>query len=472
MSLKRSWSPLIDNVIKKIEPAIQKSNELGQMAIWGYELKPFIPENSKDGKEVSGIRRYYVMDVPTAFKMIYEDEKQPEFRNYYEVIFGRCRLFADLDLAIPSIQKATGNAVMGVYTIIDRIVKEKLAEFYPSIPITKIDYCILTAHLDGVKESMHVVWRLYDASGREIIFESIEEVRRFMALCVNLACDSLGVSGTESMLPEDPANPLFDHSKPLHPCILDIGVYNEYRNFRLIHNVKADVITGKKRAWLSDPSCNTLTPAHRGKPATRICMAEFTRHLIRAWDYDVRPAEFVVLPADVIRADIKFAKFKPGTTGKAKKRGPAAQYKASALKAAYEGGTYESLESTLSRMSVSSSSSAVAKIKKWTLRQINRIFQSDEHSVLHDVPQGFTITSDALFCPYKDADHDGAPGVHYNVIITYPLPTVRRKCFKTACIALIETQGVKLVPLDDVSQADRDEYTLLIWEYLSEAKAE
>jgi len=280
------------------------------------------------------------------------------------------------------------------------------------------------------------------------------------------------VSGTESMLPEDPANPLFDHSKPLHPCILDIGVYNEYRNFRLIHNVKADVITGKKRAWLSDPSCNALTPAHRGKPATRICMAEFTRHLIRAWDYDVRPAEFVVLPAEVIRADIKFAKFKPGTTGKAKKRGPAAQYKASALKAAYEGGTYESLESTLSRMSVSSSSSAVAKIKKWTLRQINRIFQSDEHSVLHDVPQGFTITSDALFCPYKDADHDGAPGVHYNVIITYPLPTVRRKCFKTACIALIETQGVKLVPLDDVSQADRDEYTLLIWEYLSEAKAE
>jgi hypothetical protein len=468
MSTFRSRSHITAKFFKEKDVAIDYSSKHGDVSVWGYEFPPFI--SKKTGKKADGARCYYVLDPAAAFKMMFHEEKDTLYRNYYEVIFGKCRLFADYDLAIPSIQKATGDIVMGVHTVVDRVVREKLAEFYPTLVISKIDYCILTAHIDGVKESMHVVWRLFGEEEKEIIFGSIEEVRRFMAMCINVACDSLGPAHNESMLPEDPRNPLFDHSKDLHPCILDIGVYNEYRNFRLIHNVKADVVDGRKRAWLSDPSCNYLAAEQRGKPTVRISFPEFLRHLIRVWDYAAE--KHTIAPMGVIKAEIKFPKYKASghTT---KKKGPAAQYKASrrAGGTCKNGGLFEVLDSTLSRMSLTDADDTLLKIKKLVLGWVNSMFPSHAHDIVHPTDSGFTISSDAIYCPYKGADHRSSPGVSYAVFIEYPLPVIKRKCFKGPCVTRIDTEGAMLLPLDAVSQEDKNTYALLVWEYLNHARA-
>jgi hypothetical protein len=466
MTMYRSRSALIGDFYKKKDDAIKHSSKNGDLSVWSYEFAPY---KGKDGKIAEGRRCYYAMTPQNAFKMIFEDEKSPMFRNYYEVIFGRCRLFADYDLAIPSIQKATGDAVMGVHTIIDLVVREKLAQQYPTITVKRIDYCILTAHIDGVKESMHVVWRLYGEDGREIVFDAIEEVRRFMALCVSEACDSLGISGSESLLPEDARNPLFDHSKAEHPCILDIGVYNEYRNFRLIHNVKADVMAGKKRSWLSDPSCNHLTAAMQGRPPSKIVLPEFLRHLVRVWDFDA--STHLLAPVDVIDEDIEFPKYKasavrhPAGTRVGSRGGSRASTK---TQSGYQA-TLESLDSTLSRMSVSAGSDALRKIKNWALGVVNEMFPSDAHNLVHDTDGGFTITSDTYLCPYKGMEHTTAPGVHYIVSIEYPLPIIQRKCFKTECLASMGVGGKKYLSLDHLTQEAKETYALFLCEYLNDA---
>ena len=400
----------------------------------------------------------------------YVSETNPRLRNYYEVIFGHCRLFADYDLSIGThrVGGVLGEKVMEVHTIVAAMVRKMLQQL--GIMAVRIDQMVLTAHLPGIKESMHIVWRLYGEDGREIVFASVEEVRRFMAMCVNSACDEM------NLMPEDAANPLFDHSKPDHPCIMDIGVYNEFRNFRIIHNVKADAATGKPRAWLSDPIRNPLTLEQTGVPATPLTLDEFTTHLVRVWP--LKPHEHVLAPTNLISPEIKFYKFKP--VGKAGKTpGPAAAYKLAntrqTIAGLYADASLESSNSaipSLARLSLTDHSEAMNALKKFILGYINFILPSEEHNIMCDTDHGFTINSDTLNCVYKDGGvHRTAPGIRYVVTIEWPLPVIKYKCFKTHCIARMETEGDQHMSLEGMSEMTKNEYSRLVWAYLNEKHA-
>jgi hypothetical protein len=209
----------------------------------------------------------------------------------------------------------------------------------------------------------------------------------------------------------------------------------------------------------------------RGKPATRISFPEFLRHLIRVWDYTAE--KHTIAPMGVIKAEIKFPKYKAsGHT--AKKKGPAAQYKASRRGGAgggKSGGLFEVLDSTLSRMSLTDADDTLLKIKKLVLGWVNDMFRSNAHDIVHPTESGFSISSDAIYCPYKGADHRSSPGISYAVFIEYPLPVIKRKCFKGPCATKIESEGAMLLSLESVSQEDKNAYALLVWDYLNHARA-
>jgi hypothetical protein len=292
-----------------------------------------------------------------------------------------------------------------------------------------------------------------------------------MALCVNNICDEMG------MLPEDANNPLFDHMKPDHPCILDIGVYNEYRNFRLIHNVKADVSTGKPRAWLSDPFCSPLKQEQRGRPDTPLPLAEFLKHLVRVWDYS--EDSYVLAQEDVIVEEIKFYKFKASekrtsTTARRANHPAASRRAANVFRQTTLTALDDSLDSANTRLAAGESNDAsgpeslLSKVKKLVVAYLNTHNPSVAHEAVYTVEHGFSVSTTTDRCIYKEeGPHETSGCVYYTVSLDYPLPTIHHKCFKTPCISKMELHGMKTLSLDDMSDEAKKEYAHLVWEYLA-----
>ena len=243
------WYPKLDEALA----ALANDDQPTGTRVWSHENPEFVDKN---GKMRTGTRKYYTGTPDEVHAHLCR--LAPDDRSEYEIIIGACHLYIDYDLPVDR-----GRTVADAHREFSAALVRVLAA-----RVHTTDYHVLLAHIPGRKESMHVRCEFAAPDGTILLFRTPEDCQRVVVAAIR---DSLASTPFET-------NPLFYpetiDGAVVHKCILDWGVYNSRRNFRMVGCVKPPKAGGAARGRLVDSADNLAVPA---APPSR---ASFLRNLI------------------------------------------------------------------------------------------------------------------------------------------------------------------------------------------------
>jgi len=368
--------------------------------IWGGEYAPFTGDR---GVEISGIRYYLVGSTEAMYAHI-ASQRSAERRNFYEVITaGLCHFYADYDLKTPST-----TSVAAAHAAFSASLRAMLD---PAV-VASISENILVGHIPGRKESMHVRWEFRSPTGEIVALSTPEDGRR-IASCAILHSVPYNADGELDYL----ASPLFyadpETGRPV--CVLDIGVYNNNRNFRLAGNVKPKA-PGECRGWLVPAEQNaagggadTVMPSREVFYKNLVCyFPPEERQSVKVLDVSEFPDGM-----DNIRKDM-LGKNKPASGPRPAKGG----------------------EDALIPRSSASKSVAIEFHRRIEEIMENILAAKAKEDVSTVDRRGgvMTMRIDGCYCSIKGADHEDARNGYYIARMGYPMMRAYRRCWKTKCI--------------------------------------
>lgn len=220
------------------DDAVLCTHSLHSMRIWSLEYRPYV--DSVSGNVIKGKRGYAVCTAAKLYQEICDTRESD--RNWYEVVYGACHLYADYDLPLPS--KHSALAAHAEFTrCLQHVLKGKVTSFSEH-------------RLTGTtarKDSMHVRWEMRDAEDHVVVFRSPTECRRVVSAALRYSIETGGSSGQNLGIDHPLFRPAKSSAKPekdVVTCILDMGVYNPNRNFRLAGNVKPQINAADCAGWL------------------------------------------------------------------------------------------------------------------------------------------------------------------------------------------------------------------------------
>lgn len=409
---------------KKLEEAIEiLANTPGQSAdpprVWSGEYTPF--ESKETGKTIQGIRFYLVGTTSQMYDRVCSIS-DPEKRNFYEVIAGRCHFYADYDLKTPSPKSVA--AAHAAFSASLRAILD------PNV-VASVTEHILVGHIPGRKESMHVRWEFRDPGGALVMLSCPEDGRRLSSCAIS------------RILPRHPdtgeidyaASPLFyiDESTGRPACVLDYGVYNKNRNFRLAGNVKPK-LPGKCRGWLVPAAQNAAGPdVEVVMPPRSVFYENLVCYVPGEDEPSVRILDVAEFPdgLDDIRADVlgKHSHLSCGAGAHAHKRSAPDQDGAGRKRFARDNSVGDE----------AGDNSEMLACQRRVEGIIENMLSAHAGEDVRTVKRSggvFTMRIDGRGCPIKGGDHEDSNNGYFIVRMGYPMPRAYRRCWKTKCEAI------------------------------------
>jgi len=371
------WYPKLDEALVALENGDQPIGT----RVWSHENPEFV---DKSGKTRTGTRKYYT--GPPDEVHAHLCRLAPDDRSEYEIIIGACHLYIDYDLPV-----GRGRTVADAHREFSAALVRVLAAL-----VHAIDYHVLLAHIPGRKESMHVRCEFAAPDGAILLFRTPEDCQRVVVAAIR---DSLASTPFET-------NPLFYpetiDDAVVHKCILDWGVYNSRRNFRMVGCVKPPKAGGAARGRLVDSADNLAVPT---APPSR---ASFLRNLICPPASDAH----TFLDVSAFPDELDDLRVDAGTGAGTKRRATGA---------------------STARKNVRAAPAAVdSELDRWVASRLASALPT-EH--LRRISHGGALVfrTSSKFCPLKKADHKEEGNGYLVVIPGYPNAAVLRKCWKNLC---------------------------------------
>lgn len=411
--------------VKKLEEAFDllgrvPGSSTDPPRIWSGEYAPFDGDN---GKRIEGIRFYLIGSTAQMYGHVC-DQHNPEQRNFYEVIYGRCHFYADYDLKTPST-----TSVAAAHAAFSKALRKLLD---PAVVADIIEH-VLVAHVPGRKESMHVRWEFRSPAGALVVLSCPEDGRR-LSSCAIAETLTMGTDGR----PDYASSPLFftDPETGRPACVLDYGVYNKNRNFRLAGNVKPKD-PGQCRGWLVPAAQNAFgNGADRAMPSRRVFYENLVCYIPPDEILPIETLDVSEFPdiLDEMRTDIlgKHHHVKQVREGAGGAGGEIKRIKRDDATLELKTASQRRIEDTIENMLSAKAGEDV--------RIVDR-----RGGVL-------TMRIDGCECPIKGVPHSDANNGYYIVRMGYPMPRAYRRCWKTKCI---EIQQLNPPNVEDLGENER-----------------
>ena len=370
------WYPKLDEALA----ALATGDSPSGTRVWSHENPEFVDQS---GKTRTGTRKYYTGTPDEVHAHLCR--LAPDDRSEYEIIIGACHLYIDYDLPVDR-----GRTVADAHREFSAALVRVLAAH-----VHAIDYHFLLAHIPGRKESMHARCAFTAPDGAILLIRTPEDCQRVVVAAIR---DSLASTPFET-------NPLFYpetiDGAVVHKCILDWGVYNSRRNFRMVGCVKPPKAGAAARGRLVDSA--DVLPA----PAAPPSRASFLRNLV----CPPTDTAHAFLDVSAFPDELDDLRFDAGTGAGAKRRAPGAP---------------------ASRKSTRAAAPADSELDAWVADRLASALPGER---LRRVACGsaMVFATSSRFCPLKKADHKEEGKGYLVVMIGYPNAAVLRKCWKMRC---------------------------------------
>lgn len=397
--------------------------------IWGFEIPVF--RDKETGDIVEGIRNYCILSISALYYHLLS--LSPHRRNFYEVIYGKCHLFIDYDLAMPS----TSN-VNDAHAEITRVIKEILSD-----KISLFGEKVLVAARSPHKQSMHVKYEFFDEQGRSVVFSDPLACRRFISEVVRRSIEQRGFDN----------NPLFHKvagsDAPL--CVLDLSIYNPNRNFRLAGNTKAKELPEQHRGWLLPP--NTPDELVLKMPSMQVFrenLATFVANDCVVLDTSSFP-DIMEHVRSLIKAHGKSDPNIDVAIRRINIRKPPASASSSAGGAesgnlnseAYDlehDPDYDADEFTRSYVTLSQASATLqGRLEECVLRIVKKSIPANGYKIVERYSGIICVRLITYHCEIKGENHRHKMSTFCKVYLFYPSPRVFLSCKKDRCIAKMQS---------------------------------